>query len=157
MTQAANEQIKEVSRYKLMLASEEQLDKLKELVVVAEYVLAAFVDFDLKETAGKILKDLGKKGEGTKGAYTLGQRNEMKKLVNDVPVLFANYIETMKEVISITEGEQAREKEEAKAAAEAAKEAAKEAEAPVPSLEVLPNAEPDSTQAVAAEPEAGSL
>ena len=44
----------------------------------------------------------------------------MKRLCNDVPVLFANYIETMKEVISITEGEQARLKEEAKAAASTA-------------------------------------
>ena len=133
----ADEQIKEVTKFKLMLASDEQVDKLKELVVVAEYVLQDFADFDLKKTAGRILKDLGKKGEGKKGAYTLGQREEMKKLLNDVPFLFASYIESMKEVISLTEGEKAREKEAAKAVAEAEAKAA----ALVSPLEVVPGSD----------------
>lgn len=83
--------------------TEENKKRVLAMATAADYALKEMITAWGKlvpQLGGKMLKELGVKPNGDNGQYTLGQRNDAKRMLNEAPFLFAAYIDTLRKILS---------------------------------------------------------
>jgi hypothetical protein len=83
--------------------TDENKQRVLAMATAADYALKEMItawDKLVPQLAGKMLKELAVVPLGPKKQYTLGQRNDAKRMLNEAPFLFAAYIDTLRKILS---------------------------------------------------------